>query len=197
MHLPGLEEELAAAKEQQLTQASALSAAQADLGMLTEAKQALQQQLATNHDELDQSLHQLEGLKQDIDEREEAYRQQSDHASKLQAQLLASKQIVQALQAQRNSQTDKIAGDTAKPWLALLVSSLLLIRQGHGNAQLDTVYIEWWPLWLDRQATCSSVARCLTRCRTKLLCHIHSAPRRRKLHSCASTHWQPAANTCE
>ena len=169
MHLPGLEEELAAANEQQRTQASVLSAVQSDLGMLTEDKQALQQQLATNHDELGQSLHQLEGLKQDIDEREEAYRRQSDHANKLQAQLLASKQIVQALQAQRNSQTDKITGDIAKPWLALYVSSLVLVKQGHGNAQLDTVYIEWWPLWLDRQATWSSVAKCLTHCKLKLL----------------------------
>ena len=136
MHLPCLEEELAAANEQQHTQSSELSAAQTDLELLTEANQALQQQLVTNHDELDRSLHQLEGLKQDIDEREEAYRQQSDHANKLQAQLLASEQTVQALQAQRDSQTDKITGDTAEPWLALLVSSLVLIRKGHGNAQL-------------------------------------------------------------
>lgn len=169
MHLPGLEEELAAANEQQRTQASVLSAVQSDLGMLTEDKQALQQQLATNHDELGQSLHQLEGLKQDIDEREEAYRRQSDHANKLQAQLLASKQIVQALQAQRNSQTDKIAGDTAEAWLALYVSSLVLVKRSHGKAQLAMVNTEWWLWCLDRRATCSSVPKCLTRCKMKLL----------------------------
>ncbi len=88
-----------------------MSTAQADLDRLAEDKQALQHRLQTNHDELGQSLQQLEGLKQDIDQREAAYKQQLDHAAKLQSDLLASQQTVESLQAQSASQANSISGD--------------------------------------------------------------------------------------
>lgn len=106
-----LQDELAAANEQQRAQASALSTAQADLDRLAEDKRALQQRLQTNCDALGQSLQQLEGLKQDIDQREAAYKQQMDHAAMLQSDLLASQQTVESLQAQSDSQADSISGD--------------------------------------------------------------------------------------
>jgi len=96
-----------------------LSTAQADHDRLAEDKQALQQQLQTNCDELGQSLQQLEGLKQDIDQREAAYKQQLDHAAKLQSDLLASQQTVESLHAQSASQANSISGDCA---LCLAVS---------------------------------------------------------------------------
>ena len=106
-----LQDVLAAAHEQQHAQASALATAQADLDRLAEGKQALQQRLQTNCDELSQSLQQLEGLKQDVDQREVAYKQQSGHAARLQSDLLASQQTVHSLQTQSASQANSISGD--------------------------------------------------------------------------------------
>ena len=71
----------------------------------------MQQRLQTNHDELGQSVQQLEGLKQDVDQREAAYKQQLDHAAKLQSELLASQQTVESLQAQSASQANSISGN--------------------------------------------------------------------------------------
>jgi len=108
-----------------------LSTAQADHARLAQDKQALQQQLQTNCDELGQSLQQLEGLKQDIDQREAAhkqqleglkqdidqreaaYKQQLNNAAKLQSELLASQQTVESLQAQSDNQANSMSGDCA------------------------------------------------------------------------------------
>ncbi len=108
-----MQHELAAAHEQQHAQASALSTAQADHARLAQDKQALQQQLQTHCDELGQSLQQLEGLKQDIDQREAAYKQQLNNAAKLQSELLASQQTVESLQAQSDNQANSMSGDCA------------------------------------------------------------------------------------
>jgi len=92
-----------------------LSAAQADLERFKKDKQSLQQRLQTNHDELEKSLHELEGLRLDIEQREAAHREKSAHADKLQAQVQASQQNVETLQAQLESQADNITGMTLSP----------------------------------------------------------------------------------
>ena len=110
MGCTALEQQLAAGQELQLRQEAALSTAQADVDKLAQEKQALQERRQTTDAELDQSLQQLDGLRQDVDQLQDVHRQKSEQSDKLESELLASQDCVQSMQARFNSHMDRLTG---------------------------------------------------------------------------------------
>ena len=103
-----LRSQLTSAEEQHKSHATA---ARADIDKLTQRTQTLQQQRQAAHDELEQSLAQLEDLRQDISRLEAADRQQSKHCDELKEELLSERQAVKSLNTQIEAHSDVIAGE--------------------------------------------------------------------------------------